>query len=171
MDTINYLGILDTAPENPKEQDCYRDRQDQVWIYVDGEWKLYQDFTGNIDTGLTEYEINKMVVAQLPSMTTEEQLASAKDILIDYFDKEEYQTGYFMLLNHELRYFTVFHRHFDDTAPLIEREIIDCLLEMGVIQMIDYDNSGNNIECWIKNEKGTFMFLLFNYDWGVLECQ
>ena len=29
----------------------------------------------------------------------------------------------------------------------------------------------NDIECWIKNENGVFMFLLFNYDWGFITCQ
>lgn len=172
MDNLNYLGILDTAPEEPKEYDTYRDRNDKIWVYTNNNWELYQEFSGNINTGLTEYEINKMVVAQLPSLITEELLAPAKDVLVDFFDRYFNESEpYFMLLSNELRYYTVFHRVNKENTPIIEREVIECLQEQGVIQIIDFDNSGNNVECWIKNEKGTFMFLLFNYDWGVIECQ
>ena len=56
-------------------------------------------------------------------------------------------------------------------AEHIEDLVIECLQDVGVIQQINFTEDEENVECWIKNENGVFMFMLFNYNWGIIECQ
>ena len=75
-----------------------------------------------------------------------------------------------MLLCNELRYYTIFHvcNEYDEN---VEDIILECLKNVGVIQQINKTEKGDAIECWVKNDKGTFMFMLFNYDEGVISCR
>ena len=75
-----------------------------------------------------------------------------------------------MLLCNELRYYTIFHvcNEYDEN---VEDIILECLKNIGVIQQINKTEDGRAIECWVKNDKGTFMFMLFNYDEGVISCR
>lgn len=75
-----------------------------------------------------------------------------------------------MLLCNDIRYYTVFEVC-DEYEEKVEDIIIECLQNKGVIQQINYNEDKNAIECWIKNEDGVFMFLLFDYEWGVITCQ
>lgn len=75
-----------------------------------------------------------------------------------------------MLLCNDIRSYTVFEVC-DEYEEKVEDIIIECLLNIGVIQQVNYNENGSAIECWIKNEDGVFMFLLFDYEWGVITCQ
>ena len=76
-----------------------------------------------------------------------------------------------MLLCNDIRYYTVFRRGLNFMAEHIEDLVIECLQDVGVIQQINFTEDEENVECWIKNENGVFMFMLFNYNWGIIECQ
>ena len=123
-----------------------------------------------INLGITEYEINKMVIAQLPSLINDKQLAQGKQLIKDFTHDYILNEAYYMLLCNELRYYTVFHVC-NEYEENVEDVILECLKNIGVIQQINKTENENAIECWIKNEKGCFMFMLFNYDWGVISCQ
>lgn len=75
-----------------------------------------------------------------------------------------------MLLCNDIRYYTVFEVC-DEYEENVEDIVIECLQNKGVIQQINYNENESAIECWIKNEDGVFMFLLFDYEWGVITCQ
>ena len=109
-----------------------------------------------------------MVIQQLPSLITEKQLAPAKRILNTYLHKEKH--NYYMLLCNDTRYYTVFNCRTDAPYEGIIPIIIECLQDQGVIQQICPTEKEDAIECWIKNNKGCFMYLLFDYDWGVVPC-
>ena len=109
-----------------------------------------------------------MVIQQLPSLITEKQLAPAKEILKNYLNKEKHD--YYMLLCNDARYYTVFNRRTDAPYESMSSIIIECLQDQGVIQQISPTEDESAIECWIKNDKGCFMYLLFDYDWGVVPC-
>ena len=53
----------------------------------------------------------------------------------------------------------------------VENIILECLQNIGVIQQINKAENENAIECWVKNDKGVFMFMLFDYEWGVITCR
>lgn len=111
-----------------------------------------------------------MVIEQLPSKVTNGQLRESKDILKQL--KQETGNKYYMLLCNDIHYYTVLNI-IDTDEDCIEfyNLVVELLQDNGVIQMINWMNDNHDtVECWIKNEKGTFMFLLFPYDWGVIEC-
>ena len=78
---MNNLGVVDHIDQSIVAQPgdivyCKEDRQ--IYVYFDeglGKpfgWRPYEiDKTQMINLGMTEYEINKMVVTQLPSLITE----------------------------------------------------------------------------------------------------
>lgn len=123
-----------------------------------------------INLGMTEYEINKMVVTQLPSLITEAQLRDAKELIKEYTHNHITSVGYYMLLCNDIHYYTVFEVC-DEYEEKVEDVILECLQNVGVIQQVNRSETDNAIECWVKNDKGAFMFLLFDYEWGVITCQ
>ena len=111
-----------------------------------------------------------MVVAGLPSLRTEKQLAPGK-ALIESFVHNEKSGTYFMLLCNDIHYYTVFEVD-DFYEENIEDIVIECLQDVGVIQQINMsDVEEDAVECWVKNENGAIMFLFFRYDWGIVKCR
>ena len=78
--------------------------------------------------------------------------------------------GHYMLLCNDIHSYTVFEVC-DEYEEKAEDIVLEILQNTGVIQQINKSEVDNAIECWIKNENGVFMFLLFNYDWGFITCQ
>ena len=69
-----------------------------------------------------------------------------------------------MLLNYDLRYFTLLH-YIEDHNELASDIIEECLKNYGLIKSINYNEDQSGIECWVTDkDKKSFMFLLFNYD-------
>lgn len=168
-----FLGQFDTPPENPEPGYWYIDSEGKTWVCsIDGsEWLAFERLPdGSINTGLTQYDINKMVVEQLPSKITNGQLKESKEILKTL--KNTFNNKYYMLLCNDIHYYTVLHVVDNDkNGTEFYNLVIELLQDNGVIQLIEWMNVDKDaVECWIKNEKGTFMFLLFPYDWGVIEC-
>ena len=124
-----------------------------------------------LNLGMTEYEINKMIIAQLPSLITEKQLSKGKELIREFtHNYSPFTMGHYMLLCNDIHYYTVFEVC-DKYEEKVEDIVLECLQNIGVIQQINYNENNTAIECWIKNEKGVFMFLLFSYDWGFIKCQ
>ena len=123
-----------------------------------------------LNLGLTEYDINKMIIAQLPALMTDKQLEPSKELIKEFTHNYILAEAYYMLLCNELRYYTIFHVC-NEYEENVEDIILECLKNIGVIQQINKTEDGRAIECWVKNDKGTFMFMLFNYDEGVISCR
>lgn len=172
FDDIHYLGQLDKAPENPNPGDWYIDTDDHYWVcdITGTQWlEFTRDADGNINTGITQYELNKMVIEQLPSKITNGQLKESKEILKEF--KEITKNKYYMLLCNDIHYYTVLNITDTDNSLTFYNLVIELLQDNGAIQLIDWMNVDKDaVECWIKNDKGALMFLLFPYDWGVIEC-
>ena len=172
MDEINvsYLGVLDVPPENPMPGQWYEDADGRKWFCnIEGTaWVEFKTNTdGSIDSGLTLYDINKQLIEKMPSKITEEQLKEGKQILEEF----KQQCNYFMLLCNDIHYYTVL-KVVDLSELQFENVVIELLQDNGVIQDILWtDEDKQSVECWVKNETGTYMFLLFPYDWGVIECR
>lgn len=94
-----------------------------------------------------------------------EDFTESKEKIKNFYINENYK--YYMLLNNDIRYYTLFHR-FELNNETMEDVIIECLQDLGVIKMIDNDT--DKIECWIDSEEyGTIVLYLFPYDRGVVE--
>lgn len=170
------LGVIDHLDQGIAAEPgdiIYCNEDNKVYEYYDeglGKpfgWREKEiDPKAMINLGLTKYEVNKMIVAQLPSLINEKQLRTSVQLIRDFIKQEHY----YMLLSNELNYYTLF----DVSAKYEEKAediVIECLQNIGVIQQINYNEDNTAIECWIKNKKGTFMLMLFNYDMGVVKCQ
>ena len=93
-------------------------RDDQV--YHEGNWQT-------LDTGLTLYEVNQQLVAQLPNMT-KEKIEEKKEMFNNFLKKDSAE--YYMMLCKELSYYTIFRILSSDyIGPTCFTEVVECLLE------------------------------------------
>ena len=110
------------------------------------------------------YEFNQAGYRSLPTMT-DKQLEQAKNVIIQYlttFDGE-----YYMLLNNENRYYTLFtynknHKYFSMT-----QEILSIASELGELKAVE--RNGNVVEFWISDNDNCHMYVLLSYDQGVIK--
>lgn len=117
---------------------------------------------------LSLYDLNKQIIAQLPNLTDQE-IEEKKTILREF--KKVREAQFYMLLNNEIRYYTLFEINdaFLNTYPF-EQEVVNCLLSLGSIKAIDL-NSDGVIEAWVDNvDAGIIVLYLFPYDEGVITC-
>lgn len=113
----------------------------------------------------TVYDINKNL------MDKEKRLSnSALRKKIDEIDKDFFKKGYFMLLCHEQRDYTVFDITTDANAGWAARELKDCLSNRGDVLSIEKTQDGIAYEIWIRKTEGSFVYYLFPYDEAVIVC-
>ena len=77
---------------------------------------------------------------------------------------------YWMLLCHERRDYTVFNLQGEMTVRDINKDVIECLKNRGIVLAIDEQSDGN-YEIWIRDKKtkDNVIYYLFNYEFGVIE--
>lgn len=121
--------------------------------------------------GMSLYECNQMLMAKKPDMTKEEIL-STKPLLEQWF--EDNPDEYFMLLNNELHYYTVFHQvtaTFGSYAKMVN-ELLDVLIDdIKNIKSIEVDTNGA-LAIWSDDREKEGMphcFYFFPYGRGVIE--
>lgn len=116
---------------------------------------------------MTVYELNQAGYASLPEMT-DEQKESARKKIEDFLADHSYNdTDYLMLLNNDLHYYTVFVWKYQGIKKFID-ELMDIVEDLGKIKSIEV-NDNDAVEFWITGEEGTNMYVLFNYNQGVVE--
>ena len=114
----------------------------------------------------TIYEVNKEICAQLPPLTEEEKqksIAFIKEYLENTFNT------FYMLMNHEVRYFTLFN---DDSwcwgdYPRHDKgakTIFEIAESLGQVKTVTFDTSKTALEFWIDDK----IYLFFPYDEGVV---
>ena len=122
-----------------------------------------------IETGLTLYDLNKNIMKQQTPLDDNELYEAIENILAFC---EEQKNRYYMLLCHELRYFTLFdyQSSLGLNLPNIEEEVIGCAHDIGSI--LSVEEGENAIEIWVKTEEDeVFVMYFFPYDRGVIKCQ
>lgn len=118
-----------------------------------------------VNMGMSLYELNKQVMAQLHPQD-EVIMSHNWDAISDWFKKDK--DCWFMLMCKERSDFTLFHitnNHFVKGV----QELKEVLQERGQILAIQYQHKENAFEIWIKNEKEVFMFMLFTASWMIVE--
>ncbi len=144
--------------------------ENAVYIYgEDGNWTPYKPGDGGLTLSL--YDINKMVIPNLPDFTDEDfEKATQK---IKNFIKPG--TKFWMMLSNEKRYFTLFQLSPNKTslAPKIEEEAIACLKTLGTVKSVELTEDGQAIEMWVIDnmDETPYVYYLFNYDKGVIICR
>ena len=103
----------------------------------------------------TVYDINKNLMDKKKRLSN-----SALRKKIDEIDKSFFQKGYFMLLCHEQRDYTVFDITTDANAGWAARELKDCLNNRGDVLSIEKTQDGIAYEIWIRKVEGSFVYYL-----------
>ena len=126
------------------------------------------------------YEFNQMGMQNFPALTKKE-LEDYKSEFFDWY-KNNKDNKYFMLLNRENNYYTIFYIQSNEVLVDIKstmfKEVVECIRCFGEINDIDYETSSNKecIEFWVipktiegEEKQSPIMFLLFPYDEGVIK--
>lgn len=117
---------------------------------------------------MTLYELNKAGYLSLPTLN-ELELYSYQQKVLEFINDKK--AKYFMLLNHDIRYFTLFsHINEDKDNKYVAKEVMDIARSLGDIKSIELSNDTNAIEFWIVDYTGECnLYIFFNYDQGVIE--
>lgn len=113
---------------------------------------------------MTLYELNQAGYASLPKMTKAE-LDIAKENIITFL--KSHNSQYYMMLNHDNKYFTLFVYENNIDVEKMAREIISVSRSLGEIKSIEVN--GDIIEIWILYEGKCDMYALFDYAKGVIQ--
>ncbi len=140
----------------------------QIYTYTEEEGWEPVDTSSISLGGLQQYEMNKLVISQLP-LLSKEQIAEGQSLLEEYFNNNP-KTKYFMMLNHDIRSYTVFVR-----SPIMQETLAEGVISIGEqygkIWSINYNSDKTAVEIWLKRNDSPIMFLLFDYDWGIVQCR
>lgn len=130
-----------------------------VYDYIDGQWKPSES---TLNTGISVYDINRQLIKSMPEIDYED--ASYKEIFKRYI--EETNNKFYMMLCHDIKYFTLFHKNGE--GDLMEDEIMDILKDIDFkIRSIAPDENNSGIEIWFDDHVAYF----FGYDLGVVPCK
>lgn len=166
--TITYRDKDNNIIENPTDgQMSYSPETGRMYQWVDAEsnWKLID---GDVNLGMTEYDLNKQIVGQLPVLEGE-GLETARSTIKAFV--EEINQEHYMLLCRELNYYTVFQMMNESEDNIVD-EVIACSDYIGYIKSIERLD-GAVIEVWVTerdNDKETYVMYFFPYDAGVIKC-
>lgn len=116
---------------------------------------------------MTIYKLNQQAYAKFPELKDDE-LKEVKMDLYDYLASKP-NVNYFMMLNHEKRYYTVYTYGKDGLAPLrMADTMVEVAQTLGVLKAIEV--RADMVEFWISDKAGEcHMYAAFPYDQGVIE--
>jgi len=112
------------------------------------------------------YEMNKIGYAGLPEMTVEE-IQQSIPMIRQFLSNNP--SNYYMLLNNECKYYTVFKFVKEYKFKEMAAEIISIVLPLGKIKSIELAEGGQAMEFWIDYDDECRVFYLFDYERGVIE--
>ena len=110
------------------------------------------------------YELNQAGYASLPKMTKAE-LEKAKENIITFLDSHD--SSYYMMLNHDNKYYTLFTYIDKRDKDKMALEIISVAKSLGELKSIEVN--GDILEIWILYNNKCDMYALFNYEKGVIQ--
>lgn len=147
-------------------QEYYYLEEEDKWIPYFAEEELVTVKEGETP-GTNLYQLNKMLVANLINYGAED-IKSAKKLIRNFID--ENPANVYMLLCHDLRYYTIFlkNKNYEEN---MEDVVIECLEYFGDIKSVEYDEDSRGIELWFTYEEEPFVAYLFGYDEGVILCK
>lgn len=108
------------------------------------------------------YEFNKMAYRGVPPMKNEVVFKLVGDYLVDN------PSTFYMMLNHDTHYFTLFHVTSNDMRH-VASEMIDIATNLGDVVDVNLNNTKDMLEIWIRKNEQVIMYGLFNYERGVVE--
>lgn len=134
----------------------------RMWQYTEKGWT---DITDSANISMNIYDMNKQVIAQLPSLC-EENIISSIGLINSYV----YETNniHYMLYGKEISYFTIFQR-IEGLTETVGEAVIDCLHSVGEIKSIDLTPEKDAFEIWVMYQDEATCLYLFPYDAGIVQ--
>lgn len=117
---------------------------------------------GNVEMSL--YEINQSIISQLPKYTAEQHA----DLISRINEWATFDTEYYMLLCRDINYYTIFHFNPEDSEFDTLGAGVNLLLQEVGFTIHSDEILDKHCEIWGKNDNGTYAFMLFPYDEGVI---
>ena len=119
----------------------------------------------------TLYDLNKMAVEKGEVALVGEMLEEKKELIMEFL--KDTNAIYYMLLSNERKDYTIFRnemRNFDEEKLKFEiSELMECLLNRGLIKGIDLTRDEQAIEIWLSRDEEAFVYYFFPYDNAVIE--
>lgn len=117
---------------------------------------------------IDNYAINKQMYSKIAPPSQEEIASMMANV--GAWLSTHYKSHYYMLLNNELHYYTVFNI-LDANYNKMIQELKECLAFRGRILDIEYQHAEDAYQIWIKEYKTdeVYMFMLFNAEGFVIE--
>lgn len=157
---VKFKKELDKLP-NPQPGDMAVIDNGKVQVYNGEKWMPISPKESELKINL--YELNKNSIALMDDITN----TAPEEEKIENF-RARTNESYYMLLSNECHYYTLFHIE-PLAAYTFSKEVIGCLQDIGPIKLID-DSNADRIECWVMNNSGCHLFMLFPYERGVITC-
>ena len=124
---------------------------------------------GKGEVNMSLYEINQGIISQLPAYD-EEQIEDLK-ARINKWESKYFEGHFYMLLCRDINYYTVLQHRKPIRAEFdtLGNAAISILLDTGwTIHSDEIEEDSEHCEIWATNTQGTFAFMLFPYDEGVV---
>jgi hypothetical protein len=115
---------------------------------------------------MTTYEFNCSQIAQLPNYT-KENFGKAQKTIQSFLSS--HPSKYYMMLCNDRRYYTLYTFVQDFQFKQMSKEIIDITKNLGVVKEIKVSDDDDCIMFWIMHNDEAYLYLLFNYEAGVVE--
>ena len=147
----------------PQEGEIIQSTVDKkLYIYKDGNWMTINMDSSGINVGL--YDMNKQIIAQLPELTDDEINIKKVEVINNLHNI--FKNSFYMLYGKELSYFTLFNII---RADSFGDEVVNCLINVGVIKAIDFAEPKDAVEIWVEDDNGPTCLYLFPYDNGLVK--
>jgi hypothetical protein len=145
----------------PEENEIIQNPEGEYLIWKDGACNKINVEGSDISMGL--YDMNKQIIAQLPTLTDDE--LNEKKYSIDALNAK-YNNEYYMLYGKEISYFTLFKIV---EPQYFSYEVIECLKNVGDIKAIDLTEDKDAVEIWVMADGKATCLYLFPYDLGIVQ--
>ena len=163
---IESVENLNAVLEPYTGQTVYNEEDNKVyrWDPIEG-WQE-QKMDGNLT--MSAYDINKQIIAQLPTISEEDLETVKSQIIRKYCDNMKAE--YYMLLCRDINYYTVFKIDLKLADETIEDVLIECAQGIGAIKSIALTEDEMALELWMTYRDETYVAYFFPYDTGVIVC-
>lgn len=163
---VSNLNSLNALQQHEEGEIAWVEDVEKFYIWNDG-WTILD--TKNTGVNLSLYEVNKQVIAQMPTLSGAD-LEAARLTLSHYVNGLDHSDDYYMLLCYDLRYFTMFARDQKYEENIVDA-IMDCLSYVGEVKSVEESADGQAIEIWVTKDEEAYVMYFFDYGRGVVLCQ
>ena len=114
------------------------------------------------------YQLNQDIMSNYPALS-EDGVRKGQLEFFDWISKLPDNPKFYMLLCHELNYYTLFHINDTATREDFWNEFYDIAKELGTLKAMEIDSGCFSIWVDWPQDNISHLFYLFPYDRGVVE--